>query len=230
MKSDFYIDGVGCAEFGAVLLAEHTVGATPVTHTRLKPSGGVQGWFPLSTAYELRAIYLPVLLAGPSPRDVAVQRSKLEAALSRGQIELQLPSGMYYTACLDSAGDVTDLRSNGTALTIGYNLLGYAHDPLIVHRVSNGTMFADGTAPRMACKLSCVVGVSSPSYQMAGVTWHDVEAGDALVVDGLEKRVLRNGANAINQTDLVAWPSLSPGINRLAAPDELTVAYYPIWL
>lgn len=229
MKPAFYIDGVGSDEFGVLLLAGYTVGSTPVSRSRLKPSGIVQGWVSLSTEYDLRTITLPLHLFGPTRRDAAIQKSRLDAALASDPVELLLPNGLYYTASLDSAGDTTEFTLDGTQLECTYQFLGYAHDPLMIQQVSDGQFFATGTSPAMACRLSCVVGKSTPSYQMAGVTWTNVNAGDRLVVDGLEKRVLCNGVNAINQTDLVSWPTLRPGLNHLVAPDTLTVAYYPIW-
>lgn len=230
MQNDFYVGSVGSGAFGARLLADYTVGGTPLTRSRQKLPG-VQGWLPLATEYGLRSIKLPVHICGPTPRAAAEQKSRLDAALSAEPTELWLPNGFWYTVSLESTGEAQELSDDGCRLSCTYTLLGYAHDPLqTVTLTTDGTLYARGTAPEMACRLTCTAGASAASYTMAGVTWSNVAAGDLLVLDGLERRVLRNGAPDLDSTDLICWPKLTPGQNVLTAPDALTVEYYPIWL
>lgn len=230
MNVDFVVGGIDSCNFGARLLSNYTVGSTPVNRSRLKATQ-VQGWIPLSTQYGLRSIYLPVYIAADTPRDAAENKSLLDAAMLDDPVELELPNGMCYTASLDSMGDVEEVTQDGREITCAYTLLGYAHDPLITTGVSNDQrIYAYGTAPEMDCRLTCTASADAASYQMAGVTWTGVKAGDVLVLDGLEKRVLRNGVNAFDACDLITWPTLRPGYNTLSAPDAITVEYYPIYL
>lgn len=231
MKHDFYINGIGSGEFSTILLTGYKVGGTGISRTHLKPSGTVQGWLPLATEYSLREIKLPVYIFGASARDAAENRSRLEAAFLAEPVELQLPNGLYYTASLQSIGDAEEMQLNGQELTCTYTFLGYAHDPLVAFTVnSDGSFDVTGTAPEMACRLTCTVGAAAASYLMAGVTWTDVSVGDVLVLDGIEKRVLCNGINAFGKTDLITWPTLHPKNNVLTAPDTIAIEYYPIWL
>ncbi|MBQ7860351.1 MAG: hypothetical protein IJ347_09510 [Faecalibacterium sp.] len=231
MQNDFYIGGVGSGEFGVRLLSDYTVGGTPLTRSRQKLPG-VQGWLPLATEYGLRSIKLPVHLAAKSPRAAAEQKSRLDAAFAAEPVELYLPNGFYYTASLESAGEAQELSDDGCLLECTYTLLGYAHDPLetVTIPAGGGTLYARGTAPEMACRLTCTVGAAAAIYTMAGVTWWNVAAGDVLVLDDLERRVLRGGGNDFANTNLITWPKLTPGENTLTAPDAVTVEYYPIWL
>ena len=53
---------------------------------------------------------------------------------------------------------------------------------------------------------------------------------DVLVLDGLNKLMTKNGANAVLANNATGWPKLHPGANVLSAPDALTVEYYPVFL
>ncbi len=230
MTNDFYINGVGSGEYGARLLASYKVGGTPIKRTRQKMPG-VQGWLALHTEYGLRTITLPVHVEGQTPLQASLQLSKLTAALSAEPVNLYLPNGMQYFASLDDVGSAAELTQDGCLLPCTYKLVGYAHGDLQTVTISpNGTLHAIGTAPHMACKISCTVGKAAANYSMAGITWKNVQAGDKLEIDGLTKRVTRNGYSDIGRTDLTEWPTLTPGKNTMDARDALTVSYYPIWL
>lgn len=230
MRTDFYIDGVGSDWFNARLLSDFKVGSTEINRTRLK-SSRVQGWIPLSANYGLRTLQIPVYIFGESAQDAAQRKSELDQAMMAEPVELLLPDGRYYTASLEQISEAEPMQIDRSELKCTYTLLGYAHDPLITTGVSNDQrIYAYGTAPEMDCRLTCTASADAVSYQMAGVTWTGVKSGDVLVLDGLEKRVLRNGVNAFDACDLITWPTLRPGYNTLSAPDAITVEYYPIYL
>lgn len=230
MSEDFYIGDIGASAFHARLLADYRVGGTPLTRSRFK-SRGVQGYLPLATEYGLRTIHLPVLICGNSPRDAAVLKSRLDAALLPDSVELTLPNGMVYTASLESTGEVTEVTQDGRELRCDYTLVGYSHDPLIQENVASGKVFVvNGTAPEMACRLTCTASADAVAYEMCGVIFFGVAAGDVLVLDGLNKRVTRNGVNDFDGCNLITWPTLQPGTCNLTAPDTITVEYYPIWV
>ncbi len=230
MVSDFYIDNVGSGEFGARLLANYKVSGTPLKRSRQKQPG-VQGWLPLRTEYGLRTITLPVHVSGSTPLQASQQMSRLTAAMAKDPVDIKLPNGMSYFASLDSAGDAIEVTQDGCLLSCTYKLQGYAHGALITKTIApGGTLVAEGTAPQMAYRMTCTAGQAYARYQMAGVVWRNVRAGDKLEVDGLEKRVSRNNYSDIEGTDLTEWPTLAPGANQLTAYDTLTISYYPIWL
>jgi hypothetical protein len=229
--SDFYVGDEGSESFGARLLADYTVGGTSLDRSRQQPAAGLR-FLPLSTRYGLRKITLPVHVYGETPRQAGERKSKLDAALLADPVELMLPDGFYYTASLDTIGEVSEVTGDGCVLEGSYTLSGFRHDT--IEKVSippgGGTLYARGSAPDMECRISCTVGADAASYIMAGVLWVNVSAGDVLVLDGIEHQVLRNGAPALAQCDLTQWPLLAAGKNVLTAPDEMLVEYYPIWI
>ena len=228
---DFFVDGRGSSEFGARLLASYSVGGAAIERQRVRPSAGIR-FVPAGSRIGLKQLSLPVHVFGQNPRDAQQKKSALDAALLADPVELALPDGFLYTASCDEIGEVTEYTPDGCILAGSYKLSGFRHDLLeTVHLpAGGGTMWAKGTAPDMECRLTCTAGAAAESYLMAGILWVDVKAGDVLVLDGIRRAVIRNGENALNQTDLTQWPLLAPGQNILTAPDALTVEYYPVWL
>ena len=222
-----YIDHVPLEQYGARLqLAWRVTGANalgeyyrPRYGTGLVLMGGVDAG--------LKTITLPVDIYGDSPRDVTLRKSVLDAAAARGRVELYLPDGLYYTAVVQTLGQL-DWASD-TLAGCTYEFAGLAHDPAVCVTV-NGPMACASTVPRTDCVLSVTVGTAAASYNLAGVRFTDVDAGDTLTLDGWTKRVLINGVPAAQRCDIVEWPYLAPGANAITAPDPVTVRYYPTYL
>lgn len=228
---DFFVDGRGSSEFGARLLASYSIGGASLNRNRVQPTAGMR-FIPAGSRVGLREINLPVHVFGQSPLETQLQKSALDAALLADPVELYLPDGFLYTASCDSIGEVTEYSQDGCILAGSYKLSGFRHGPLrtIQLPAGGGECLVQGTAPDIECRLTCTVASASDSYLMAGILWVDVKAGDVLVLDGIHRAVTKNGANALNQTDLTRWPLLAPGRNVMTAPDAMTVEYYPIYL
>ena len=228
---DFFVDGRGSSEFGARLLASYSIGGASLNRSRVQPTAGMR-FIPAGSRVGLREISLPVHVFGQSPLEAQLQKSALDAALLADPVELYLPDGFLYTASCDSIGEVTEYSQDGCILAGSYKLSGFRHGPLrtIQLPAGGGEFLVQGTAPDMECRLTCTVASASDSYLMAGILWVDVKAGDVLVLDGIHRAVTKNGAHALNQTDLTRWPLLAPGRNVMTAPDAMTVEYYPIYL
>ena len=62
------------------------------------------------------------------------------------------------------------------------------------------------------------------------VTITGVTAGDVLVVDGIEGRILQNGAPCAGNMSFLHLPALVPGENVFSCPEVLTVEYYPTYI
>lgn len=220
------INGKNIAQLGARLLASYKVGGTPVDAGYNKARRGTAVTL-LGTELGLRAITLPLDIRGRDGRDCALKKSQLDALLAAGKVELHLPDGFYYASLLQSIGEAAQVMPGLISCT--YTLLGVQHDPL-VRAQCTGTLFARGTMPRMDCILTATVGTAAAKYNLAGVTFAGVAAGEVLVLDGITKRVLVGGAPAAQRCDIVEWPYLMPGPNRFPCPDPVTVEYYPTYL
>lgn len=226
---DFYLNGVPATDFSARLLAgwkvrDEAPDRTFVLGQKATAFTVYGGISPMKT------ISLTLHIAGATTEQAARHRSRLMAALAEDITELFLPDGFLYRAAITEMGEQKEVTADGLLLETACTLRGLRCRPLETVPDVNGVFFADGTAPFMDCRLTCTAGADAERYTMAGVTWQNVAAGDVLVLDGLEHRLLKNGASAAGDNDASDWPKLRPGENTLTAPDSLTVEYYPVFL
>ena len=221
----FYINGTDIEELGGLMLRDYTVSASPVTQDYNKPRNGTS-FTVFGKTIGLKTITVTVNIRGRDHREVAARKSALDVMAAAGQTEITLPDLFQYTSVLQSAGDLSwILPMRGEC---SYTFLGIQHDPMISVETA-GILYAEGTMPEMSCRISVTAGATAETYTVAGVTFTDINAGDKIVIDGLNSRVLLNGGNAILRCDLVEFPRLTPGKNTIVAPDRIMVEYYPTY-
>ena len=149
-----------------------------------------------------------------------------------GKIELFLPDGFYYTSTLDSIGDGTPegIDGNQVLISVEYSFSGIQHDPLVTVQNASAGFWNPGTLPYADCICSVTAGAAASSYQLAGATFQDVQQGEQLTVDGINGRLLRNGAPAPGNVTFSKFPSVTPGQNSFSALDPVTVQFYPCFI
>ncbi len=219
----FYINGTDIEDLGGLMLRDYTVSASPVTQDYNKPRNGTS-FTVFGKTIGLKTITVTVNILGRDRREVAARKSALDVMAAAGQIEITLPDLFQYTSVLQNAGGLSWILP--TRGECSYTFLAIQHDPLISVETA-GILYAEGTMPEMSCRISVTAGAAAETYTVAGVTFTDIKAGDKIVIDGLNSRVLLNGGNAILRCDLVEFPRLAPGKNTIVAPDRVAVEYYP---
>lgn len=222
-----YINNIPLDTFGAKLLADYSVSDTPVTQGHTKSRTGLT-FTPLGAEYGLKTINLPFTLQGESAQDARIKKSKLDALAASGKVELYLPDGFFYTSILQSTGTVEQILPN--LLSGSYTFTGFCHGKLQEITTTGGPFYVDGTYPKMECILSTISTLTTADYAIGDVVFYHVKSKDKIVIDGMTKRILYNGASGAQRCSLVEFPSLSPGWNQIACPSTLRIKYYPIYL
>jgi hypothetical protein len=223
-----YINDIDIIDFNAKALRDYTIGGTPIENDYFQGRNR-SNYTLMSTTYGLKPINITFVYQGDSRREASLNRSRLEAQLF-DVFELYLPDGFYYRCMLDSIGEAETKGADGFGVmtSVKYKFLGIQHDPLVT--IEDGTSFtAEGTLPKMDCILSVTVGASASSYYLGGAVFSNVQAGDVLVVDGIYKRFLKNGAPT-TATDWVSFPSVRMGQNSFTAFDTVKVEFYPCYV
>ena len=218
-----FINEIPLSRFGGKLKASYTVSGCSLTADYYKPRDG-NSFLSLGSKIGLKTITLPFDLYGESPRETKRNLSTLDALCLSGKVELYLPDGFYYTSILQSIGVPQQITPS--ILSCSYTFLGIQHDELM-ESVCSGAFYAQGTLPKMDCILSVSPSSDAEEYTAAGITFTNVKQGDQIVIDGMTKRVLINGAPAAQRCNIIEFPYLIPGENNLSSPDQITVSYYP---
>lgn len=183
----------------------------------------------MAVTYGLKSVKFNAVISAKYLRDAKLQKSEFESLMFNG-CEIFLHDGFYYRCMLDKIGDDNTKGVDGFGVMIEctYELSGIQHDKL--ETITNGGSFkAKGTLPRMDCILQVKVGANAVSYSLGGAIFSNVQANDILVVDGINKRFLKNGAWTTAES-WITFPYVVPGVNSFTAADTVQVQYYPSYI
>ena len=218
-----WVNDIPFEHYGAQLLSEYTYTPPEVTEETYK--GRQRSSFTLLNAtLGFGALNLPILFSGDSREDVPIKKSMFDAAIF-GRAVLTMADGFIFDTVLEDFGE---------ASYPGVGLLSCTYTFKAVRRkglrkVVGNTIYCDSTAPHTDCVLSVKVGASASNYRVGSVIFPTVSAGQSLVVDGITKRILVDGAPAAQLAEWTKFPSLTPGVNAIQCLDTVTVEYYPIF-
>ena len=226
----FYINEVNPEDYGALPLREYSVGGTAITNTTFQGRNR-SSYRLLAAVYGQKPITLTLVYPGTTLREAKLLQSTVEGWMW-GKIELYLPDGFYYTSTLQSIGDGVPegVDGNQVLISVEYSFNGIQHDPLVTVKNAAAGFWNPGTLPYADCICSVTVGAAADTYQLAGATFQNVTQGEQLTVDGINGRLLRNGAPAPGNATFSKFPQVTPGQNSFSATDPVTVQYYPSYM
>ena len=222
------INGADLSERGVDMLRDYKIGGTAITNTIFQGRNR-SSYRLLAGVYGQKPISFTLVYEGKTYREAALNRSAVESMLW-GKVEISMPDGFFYTSTVQSIGEGTiyGQEDSQVLIEVPYELQGIQHDPLMT--VAGGNFCNPGTLPYTDCSVSATAGAAASLYLLAGATFHDVKAGEKLEVDGINGRILRNGAPAPGNVDFIRFPQVTPGQNSFLAPDPVTVSFYPSYI
>jgi hypothetical protein len=230
--NEFFINGVSSKYYLADLIDNSSesleVGETDVSSEYVYSQ--TTGAF---TSAEVRAglkqVKVPVAFAADSYERAEKQKSLLENVLCSGVCELYFPEhNMYFKSCLTNIGKSTHLMEG--VVTCQYSFMSIQHSSLVKTVVSNGTLYNEGTGKSTSCKIDAIITTTASSYKVAGITFDSVNQGDEIVIDGINQVVTKNGVSCLLGTDLISFPTLSPGLNIFDTRQSFNIEYYPAYV
>ena len=230
IQATAYVDGVNIYDVGA-LVQSFTVSGTAINNSAYQGVNSTS-FNVLSTTRGMRAISLTLGYKGTTKRELALKKAKLDSMLGAGKIELYLPDGFYYTSYLTAVGEeaVEGVEGNKVIALCTYTLQGIRHDELKELTVTSGASFlCESLIPTTDCRLSCKASQAYASLTIGSVTITSVAQNDTITIDGINKRILQNGAPCAGNMSFINFPQLVPGENVITCPETLTVEYYPTY-
>ena len=230
LNATAYVNNVNIFDVGA-LVQSFKVSGTAISNTAYQGVNST-GFNVLSTTRGMRTISLTLGYKGITKRDLAFKKAKLDAMLGAGKIELYLPDGFFYTSYMTGVGEeaVQGVEGNKVIALCTYTLQGIRHDELEELTVTSGdTFLCASLIPTTDCRLTCTASQAYASLTIGSVTVTSVTQGDVITVDGINKRILQNGAPCAGNMSFINFPQLVPGENTISCPETLTVEYYPTY-
>lgn len=209
--------------FGGKLKMEYTYTPPEITNEYFK--GRRQSGFVLmDSSYELGSLSLPIVFEGANRKDVTLKKSKFESEVF-GQSDIILRDEMMYFAFMDGIGESTYPSEQLIETTYEFKCIRHGK----YKEVDKNKIYCESTLPNTDCMISVTVGRTVQNYKIGSVIFPTVTQGERLVVDGINKRILVNGAPAATRAEWTKFPSLAPGENNIACQDVPTVGYYPVY-
>lgn len=182
------------------------------------------GFTLLESSYDLASLSLPIVFQGEDRNDVALKKSKFEAEIF-GRSDIILSDDFRYFAILDSIGEASYPSEQLAEVTYNFKCIRHGK----YREIQKNTVYCESTLPDTDCILSTMVSATGKNYKIGTMTFPSVTKGERLTVDGINKRILVNGAPAANRAEWIKFPSLVPGKNNIVCQDQLTVGYYPVF-
>jgi hypothetical protein len=222
-----YVDGVNIHDIGAVL-ESYTVSGTEITN-EVYQGRNRTNFNLLVKQFGRKTVTVTVFFHSIDRHMLTLKQSKLTSMLT-GVVELALPDGFYYRCTLDKVGDlqIIGVDGKGCIAECIYTLMGIQHD--VLQTVTGNVVYAEGTLWQMDCILTCTASRAYTSIQVGTVTFTGVSAGDVLVADGINGRLLQNGTPTTGNASFTHLPFLVPGKQIITCPETLTVQYYPSYI
>lgn len=218
-----WVNGNPSEKYGARMRMEYTESGYKLENSAFKGRNR-SSFVLLNSALGFKTITAPMVFEGCDANDVEQKKSFFEMELY-GKNEIIMDDGNMYSAYLSQIGNST--RPNPQMIEVEYTLIGVKHGPLVT--VQANTIYCDSTLPHTDCILTTTVGQTGSNYQMGTVTFPQVTQGEVLTVDGINKRILVDGAPAADRAEWITFPSLSPGKNIITCDDPLIVEFYPVY-
>lgn len=236
-QATMFIDGVDIYTVGA-LVKDFKVSATAIANTAYQGMDSTN-FNVLSTVRGMRVITVTLFYRGSTKRELALKKAKIDNALGAGKVELYLPDGFYYSAYLTSAGEESVLGVEGQDViaVCTYTLEGIRHDALETIDTRSGADFlCKSLIPETDVKITYKNTSGYASIVISGVSITGLSNNDQVVIDGINKRILKNGVPFSGGVTFIKFPKLAPGVNRITTKVgaytvnvDLTVEYYPTY-
>ena len=229
INENVYINGRDLHSFGAQALRDYTVGGTEITSQTYQGRDRTH-FTNIFNQFGMKPISFTVVFTGQRRREVESLRSALTAELY-GVSEITLPDEFTYRCVLESVGDGEwkGQEGNQWLLLQDYSLKGIQHDALVSVADGRTRFYVRGTMPQMDARLTMTVPSASSSVTFCGADFGACSAGDVLVFDGIEKRLMKNGAPA-KATGYFEFPFVTPEWNNFTGSAPIKVEYFPCYI
>ncbi len=224
------------AEFGGKLLS-YSLGGSAVTNDYLRGPGCLAPVL-LHTDIGLRPLTVTITFEGEDREDTIAKISAFACEV-QSKSELWLPDGFTYTCILTSISEVVEILPNYQE--VSYNFDAVQHKELQTVSFASGTrheIFCTGNLPsRCVVTVTPTANLASLTLTFSGkednsVTVNNLKANQKFVIDGTACTVTLNGVNHFQNTNLIDFPRLDPGVNTLLLSGSVpvSVSFYPSYL
>lgn len=221
----WYIGNTEMTSRGVFIAPGYTVSSAPVS--RSVYSGGCASYVATKAKIGLKTLTLPLRIVQETTEAADSLRSWALSLCLEKDVSITLPNGKSYIAALTSTGEVEKFAEGVLDCTI--ELAGYQRGEAVTATTPN--VFCLSTVPETPYKITGTVDTPDEDFVMAGITFTDCSVDDVIVIDGINKKITKNGNSLdLSTTDFVSFPVLKPGENTVYCDVFAEIVYYPVYM
>lgn len=220
----WYIGSTEMTSRGVFIAPGYTVSSAPIF--RAVYSGGCASYVATRAKIGLKTLKLPVRIVQETTAAADSLRSWVLSLCLERDVSITLPNGKSYVAALTSTGEVEKFAEGVLDCTIEF--AGYQRGEAVT--ATTPDVFCLSTVPETPYKITGKT-AKAGVFHMAGVAFRSCAKGDVIVMDGINKKITRNGnAFDLSNTDFISFPTLSPGNNAVNCDVKAEIVYYPVYM
>ena len=155
---------------------------------------------------------------------------RFESELIGQIVEIGLPDGYYYTACL-TAIQAPTFDATGEQDVV-YVFSAIRHELSRKETVTAGNKLNCRSNTKTPCKISLIPEDAYNTITVCGITINNVAANSEIVIDSVNGLITAGGINKFNDTVFTDFPYLMPGENVISCSVSgiaITVVYTPVY-
>lgn len=174
----------------------------------------------------MRKVTIILDVIGNTESSIALSISNLTAVLIK-RASILLPDGYYYNCVYDKMS--TPEEKAPWIKRVKCEFYGYRHGARETIEISDGMVVSIKGNCEVPVKYTIEPGTDT-TVSVNGITVHGVTA--TTIIDGIAAKVTMDKLNKFGDTDMVEFPKMSVGHNKMYVTGDATVTleYYPIYL
>ncbi len=154
-----------------------------------------------------------------------------EGLLVGKTVEIALPDGFIYTAIVNSIPAATFDSSGEHDAT--YTFSAIRHKAKVSkHIIPNTNIVCDSNTDTLYV-IEAVYPYQKAKVRLQNILIKNIDANTTIVLDSVAGLITANGINKFADTNLIEFPILHPGINKISSSESdvsITVSYTPIYI
>lgn len=221
----WYIGSTEMTSRGVFIAPGYTVSSAPIS--RSVYSGGCASYVATKAKIGLKTLTLPLRIMQETTDMADSLRSWVLSLCMEKEVSITLPNGKSYVAALTSTGEVEKFAEGVLDCTVEFT--GYQRGEAVTATAPN--VFCLSTVPETPYKITGTVDTADADFVMAGITFTGCSVNDVIVIDGINKKITKNGDSLdLSTTDFVSFPVLKPGENTVYCDVLAEIVYYPVYM
>nr|WP_288868588.1 hypothetical protein [uncultured Blautia sp.] len=228
LGDECYIDGVDVyVKYGADLKEFYMLpGAITLD---CKENTGQSGFNVFSDTLEGKGAVMVFYVCGHSNEDLISNVSNLILACRKCVVQTASSRFEFPAVMTEYSIEATGVEFYNL---VTINLMVIKRLPLVTEKLTGAGIITNPGNQESGMRLEITPANALSSFTIEGITIKNLKAKETFILDGIEGEVTVGGINRFQDTDLIDFPKIKPGMNEItmSANVPVRISFYPVFL